>query len=120
MEMRGISLDLLDIVAAYVGPRAHLSLCADRALRAAHLRAFHGFSTCPFSGVLLLETARTLTSIREPTAPDAALRGCLDCLRYAHENGVRDTSTCVWAALGGHIECLRFAHENGYRWDGDA
>ncbi len=47
----------------------------------------------------------------------AAIKGSLECLRYAHENGCPwDSYTCTLAARSGSLECLRYAHENGCPW----
>jgi len=44
----------------------------------------------------------------------AAERGYLDCLRYAHENGCRwSSSVPLIAVQNGHMACLKYAHENG-------
>ena len=52
------------------------------------------------------------------TPEDAANKGHLDCLKYAHENGGHwDEFTCSNAAKYGHLNCLEFAHENGCPWD---
>jgi hypothetical protein len=48
----------------------------------------------------------------------AALRGHLECLRYAHEHGAPwHERTTEYAAMNGHLECLRYAHEHGAPWD---
>ena len=58
------------------------------------------------------------SSWNKSTCSDAALRGHLEYLKYAHENGyVWDKSTCSYAALRGHLDCLRYTHENGCPWD---
>jgi len=50
----------------------------------------------------------------------AAVRGHLDCLKYAHEKSgaTRHWSTQVTlaAAKYGHLDCLQYAHENGCEW----
>jgi hypothetical protein len=48
----------------------------------------------------------------------AAENGHLDCLQYAHENGCEwNKSTCTAAARYGHLDCLQYAHENGCEWN---
>jgi hypothetical protein len=48
----------------------------------------------------------------------AALKGHLDCLRYAHEYGCPwDTETCQAAAVNGHLDCLRYVHKRWCPWD---
>jgi len=41
--------------------------------------------------------------------------GHLDCLKYAHENGLLhwNADTCLNAAFNGHLDCLKYAVENG-------
>ena len=49
---------------------------------------------------------------------DAAEKGYLACLRYAHEHGEPCGEwTCTWAAYYGHLDCLAYAHEHGAPWD---
>ncbi|ATZ80081.1 ankyrin repeat domain-containing protein [Bodo saltans virus] len=49
---------------------------------------------------------------------NAAFKGHLECLKYAHENGCSwDAFICAYAAYNGHLECLKYAHENGCSWD---
>ncbi|ATZ80098.1 ankyrin repeat domain-containing protein [Bodo saltans virus] len=48
---------------------------------------------------------------------NAAFKGHLECLKYAHENGCSlDFLTCASAAANGHLKCLKYAHENGCLW----
>jgi len=52
------------------------------------------------------------------TCSRAAVRGDVECLKYAHENGCPWNELTSWgAAKNGHIECLKYAHENGCPWD---
>ena len=49
-------------------------------------------------------------------------KGYLDCLKYAHENGVywnRNDTYAIYAALNGHLDCLKYVHENGCSWNED-
>lgn len=49
---------------------------------------------------------------------NAAVRGHLECLKYAHENGCPwGEKICSSAAQYGHLDCLKYAHENGCPWD---
>ena len=49
---------------------------------------------------------------------EAARKGHLEVLRWAHQNGCPwDGRTCARAAEGGHLEVLQWAHENGCPWD---
>jgi hypothetical protein len=48
----------------------------------------------------------------------ASKNGFLDCLVFAHKNGVKLTSLVMEnAVLHGNLECLRYAHKNGCQWD---
>jgi hypothetical protein len=48
---------------------------------------------------------------------NAAIRGHLDCLKYAYENGAPLTKeVCYYSAIG-HLQCLEYAHKNGCIWD---
>ena len=54
------------------------------------------------------------------TCDNAARRGNLEVLKYAHENGCPwSRRTCACAALRGHLEVLKYAHENGCPWNFD-
>ena len=54
----------------------------------------------------------------EWTYSDAAYNSHLDCLKYAHENGCPwNITRCDNAAVHGHLEYLKYAHENGCPWD---
>jgi len=47
-----------------------------------------------------------------------AKEGCVDHLRYAHENGFWwNAQTCAIAAKFGNLGCLKYANENGCLWD---
>ena len=47
-----------------------------------------------------------------------ALYGYLECLKYMFENGGKwDKYTPQFAAKGGHLDCLSFSIENGCEWD---
>ena len=49
----------------------------------------------------------------ERTCANAALRGHLDILKWARENGCPwDDLTCTYAAAGGHLDILKWALEN--------
>ena len=53
----------------------------------------------------------------EETCSSAAYRGHLNCLKYAYQNGCPwDKDTCTMAAVSGRLACLMFAHENGCPW----
>ena len=45
----------------------------------------------------------------------AALKGSIECLKFAHENGypLDDSHICNLSAKIGSLDCLRYAHENG-------
>ncbi len=124
--VRALTPDLHDLIAAYVGPRAYLSLCADRALRGAylrvHLKDFYFVTcrvTCPSSSPALLERARTEGLHAFPTSIEQAVHdGCMDCLRRARHVGAGwNEDTCAIAASRGHLHCLRHLRENGCPWD---
>jgi hypothetical protein len=55
---------------------------------------------------------------KEKLCENAADKGAIKCLKYAHENGCPwDEYTCINAVQNGHIECLKYAHENGCPWN---
>ena len=61
-----------------------------------------------------------LTSDYRNACRHSALRGHIECLRYAHEHGCPwDEWTCSNASFSGHLECLRYAHEHGCPWNGN-
>ena len=52
--------------------------------------------------------------IRREMCSDAALRGNLEVLTWAKENGcLVDNYMCAYAALGGHLHILKWAKEVG-------
>ena len=53
---------------------------------------------------------------------EAASKGHVECLVYAHEHGPAEgwnSRVCTAAASNGKIECLVYAHEHGCPWDED-
>lgn len=51
------------------------------------------------------------------TCAQAAKKGHLEYLKYAHENACEwKSDTCAIAAEYGELECLKYAHENGCAW----
>ena len=52
------------------------------------------------------------------TSANASRNGCLNSLKYLHENGCPwDKYTTFHAATNGHFDCLKYAHENNCPWD---
>ncbi|AGO84868.1 F-box domain containing protein [Pandoravirus salinus] len=48
----------------------------------------------------------------------AARYGHLDCLKLAHQSGIKwDVKVAVAAARGGHVDCLAYARDYGCPWD---
>jgi hypothetical protein len=55
---------------------------------------------------------------KERLCENAARKGAIKCLKYAHENGCPwDEKTCIYAAENENIECLKYAHKNGCQWN---
>lgn len=54
------------------------------------------------------------------TCMEAAKNGHLNCLKYAHKHGCEwNHTTTLYAAEYAHLNCLRYARENGCEWDGE-
>ncbi|WBR14695.1 Ankyrin repeat protein [Pandoravirus kuranda] len=69
-------------------------------------------------GVLRAMAARGITIYWSLVAREAASRGRLECLVYAHAGGHRfESDVCRAAAAGGHLDCLRYLRERGCLWD---
>ena len=57
-------------------------------------------------------------SWKEDAYEQAMKQGCLDDVKYLHENGCPwDEDAYKYAALGGHLECLKYLDEIGYPWN---